>query len=121
MKKLLISIRSWFKRLFFRFRHKEGWAEKFAKEVLSSVNGVASIETTRAYKIFVGNMAKIERSRISERKKINRIKDEKRILRLYGFAYRHPDRETRLEHEEIRRHYIGLQGCPPDPSIFATS
>ncbi len=122
--KIWLFVKRWvkriFKRLVFRLR-REGWAEEFAKDILSSVNGATSIEATWAYTTFVRNMAKIKRSRISTEEKIHWIEDEKRILRLYGFNYRHPDKLTRIQNEQIKEWYIVLQGCSCHPSIFATS
>jgi hypothetical protein len=121
IKNIINSIKRWIERLAFRFRHREGWSEKFAKDFLSNVNGMVSVQDSRAFKSFVETIAKIERSRISAGKKRRWIEDEKRILQQYGFAYHDPNLRTRLDHEEIRRQYINLCGYPPHPSIFAIS
>ena len=116
MKKLLISIKRWFEALVFKIKHKQGLAEKYALEVLASENGKGLIEETPAFQRFVQQIAKIERSRISEGEKRHRIENEKRKLWIYGFNYAYPSREVRIEHEEIRKMF--KKKWDRDPKFF---
>jgi hypothetical protein len=121
-KKILISIRRWFKSLIFRLFHREGWASKFAKEVLSSGNGAVPVQTTRAFKCFVEEIGKIERSRkFTKTQKMHLIEWEKKKLQRYWFAYRYPDLEIRRNNEELMRNHMAQHDYRPNPIIFVTA